>query len=245
MSPTKVNLLAAFQAVSQALNQNQSTLNQADTYNHDHGDNMVEIFRVITQAMEEKKGASPADQLAYASELLRSQKQSGSAKLYSQGLAQAADQFQGKSITQNNVLQLVQSLLGGQTAQSTAPASSADPLSALLGGLMGGSDQVGSQTAQPATSAASADPLSALLGGLMGGSEQPGAQGGQGGLDAGNLLSMGLSLLQSNQQGGSGLEGLLNTLVTGSQMGSAEHRTQSGKIVANTLINTILPMLTK
>ena len=71
MSPSKVNLLKAFQAVSQALNQNQSALNQADTYNHDHGDNMVEIFRVITQAMDEKKGASPAGQLTYASELLR------------------------------------------------------------------------------------------------------------------------------------------------------------------------------
>lgn len=244
MSRSKVNLLKAFQAASQALSQNQSALNQADTYNHDHGDNMVEIFRVITQAMEAKKNASPADQLAYASELLRSQ-QSGSAKIYSQGLAQAADQFHGKSIKQNNVLQLIQSLLGGQAAQSGATLAPADPLSSLLGGLMGGPSQPGSQTAQSEGSAASSDPLSALLGGLMGGSNQPETQGGQGGLDLGSLLSMGLSLLQSNQQGGSGLESLLNTLVSGSQMGNSDHRTQSGKIVANTLLNAILPMLGK
>jgi hypothetical protein len=32
---------------------------------------MVQIFKMITEAMETKQGADPADQLAYASELLR------------------------------------------------------------------------------------------------------------------------------------------------------------------------------
>ena len=62
---------------------------------------MVEIFEVITQAMKDKKGANPADQLAYASDILR-RKQSGSAQVYANGLAQASQQFQGKSVTTDN-----------------------------------------------------------------------------------------------------------------------------------------------
>jgi hypothetical protein len=75
-----------FQTVTKALSSNQSMLNDADSYNHDHGDHMVEIFQVITQAMQEKKGADPADQLAYASDLLRRKSQSGSAAMYAQNL---------------------------------------------------------------------------------------------------------------------------------------------------------------
>ena len=33
------------------------SLNQADSNNHDHGDNMVEIFNIITAAMDKKKDA--------------------------------------------------------------------------------------------------------------------------------------------------------------------------------------------
>jgi hypothetical protein len=66
-----LDLGSLFQAVTRNLLENQNVLNQADTYNHDHGDNMVQFFKMITEAMETKQGADPADQLAYASELLR------------------------------------------------------------------------------------------------------------------------------------------------------------------------------
>ena len=92
----QLNLLNMFKAVSGTLAQNQQNLNQADTYNHDHGDNMLDVFNVITQAMQTKKTAAPADQLEYASQLLR-QKKSGSAQLYSQGLSQASKEFQGRT----------------------------------------------------------------------------------------------------------------------------------------------------
>ena len=98
MATQQVNLAKVFKTVATALDSNRSTLNQADSYNHDHGDNMVEIFNLIAGAMKEKKTASPAEQLAYASSLL-GQKPSGSAKYYAGGLAQAAQQFAGKSVT--------------------------------------------------------------------------------------------------------------------------------------------------
>ena len=94
----KIDLAKLFGAVAGNLGNQREALNQADTYNNDHGDHMVEIFEVVTQAVKEKKNASPADQLAYASEILR-QKQSGSAQAYANGFAHAAQQFQGQAVT--------------------------------------------------------------------------------------------------------------------------------------------------
>jgi hypothetical protein len=139
MPGNQIDLAKLFGAVTQNLAKNQTTLNKADTGNRNHGDNMVEIFKVITRAMEEKDSASPADQLEYAAQLLR-QKESGSAQMYTKGLMQAAQEFQGKNVTSGNALQLVQALLGGGEPAPPPPQAS-DPLGSLLSGLMGGSGQ--------------------------------------------------------------------------------------------------------
>ncbi|MHC1783030.1 MAG: DAK2 domain-containing protein [Anaerolineaceae bacterium] len=113
MANQSIDLLQVFQSVAKVMGKNKASLNEADVYNHDHGTNMAQTFKVITQAMEEKQNASPADQLAYASELLRQKQQSGSAKLYADGLARAATTFQGQDITADNATLLIQSLMGG------------------------------------------------------------------------------------------------------------------------------------
>ena len=127
------DLSAIFNAAAQALAANQSSLNQADTANQNHGDNMVQAFSMIAQAMANKRGAPPSTQLQHASEVLAQNAASGSGQLYAQGLAQAAQQFQGQSaVTPDNALQLIQSLLGG--GQAPVPQSGADLLGSLLGG---------------------------------------------------------------------------------------------------------------
>ncbi len=141
MAQNSLDMIGMFGQIANSLAENKQQLNKADDYNHDHGDNMVTIFNMITEAMQEKKSASPSTQLEYAAKQLQS-KQSGSAQLYAQGLAQAAQQFQGKQVTPDNALQLAQALLsGGQAAQSGG--GSGDALGSLLGGLLGG--QGGSQ----------------------------------------------------------------------------------------------------
>jgi len=92
MANGQIDLLSLFKQVSKSVKQNQDSLNQADPYNHDHGDNMVQVFDVITQAMKEKKTADPADQLEYAAQLLRSKTASGSGTVYANGLETAAKQ---------------------------------------------------------------------------------------------------------------------------------------------------------
>ena len=234
-----IDLSALFGSVAKTMAQNQSQLNTADTYNHDHGDNMVQIFEVITQAMKEKQNAAPADQLAYASQLLREKSQSGSAQLYAEGLSDAATQFQGaKAINTNTVMTLIQTLLGAQGSVPTSGGGSGDLLGSLLGGLTGAQ--------QPSTQAqGGGDLLGGLLGGLMGGEQAatPQAQpAGDGKIDIGDLLNAGMAFAQAKQSGGSNLDAILNAVMSSSKMADSEHRSQSGALVANTLMQVVSQM---
>lgn len=138
MSGEQINLLDIFKQVSKTMKTNQGALNEADDYNHDHGDHMVEIFEVITAAMKEKKNADPADQLEYAAQLLRSKSSSGSARVYAKGLTQASKDISGKSVDLNTIVPLLQTLLSGGEAKTAAASSSDSGLGDLLGSLLGG-----------------------------------------------------------------------------------------------------------
>ncbi|MEW6084352.1 MAG: hypothetical protein AB1607_07140 [Chloroflexota bacterium] len=129
------DLSALFSVAANALAANQQALNQADAQNGNHGDNMVQMFNLLTQVMAEQKGAPPSQQLSHASQYLQQHATSGSSKVYAQGLAQAAQQFQGqKSITPDNAMMLVQSLLGGgQPAPQQG--GGADLLGSLIGAV--------------------------------------------------------------------------------------------------------------
>jgi len=127
------DLSALFNVAAKTLAANRSTLNQADFENQNHGDNMVQAFKMISQAMASQRGAAPSDQLQYASEYLSQNANSGSAHVYAQGLAQAAQQFQGQqAVSPDNALLLIQSLLGG--GQQPSSQGGADLLGSLLGG---------------------------------------------------------------------------------------------------------------
>jgi hypothetical protein len=61
--------------------------------------------------------------------------------VYANGFAQAAQQFQGQSVTTDNAGMLLQTLLGGGQAPSQGAGAGGDMLGALLGGLSGQSGQ--------------------------------------------------------------------------------------------------------
>ena len=88
MPQSNVELASVFQAVTQALVENQQNLDQADEYNRDHGSNMVQTFQTITRALEKKKGSSDSAALRYAARQLSQKTASGSGKLYAQSLTQ-------------------------------------------------------------------------------------------------------------------------------------------------------------
>jgi hypothetical protein len=211
----QIDLGKLFQTVAGTMAENKQQLNKADTYNHDHGDNMVEVFNVISQAMQEKKDADPADQLAYASQLLR-QRKSGSAQVYAQGLSQASKEFKGQSqVTTADAMKLIQSLLGGGQAASGQP----------LGGV--------------------GDLLGTLLGGASGAATSAQGQQTPGGLDVGDLLNAGMAFMDTKSKGGSTMEAIVNALVSGSAMADSAHRSQSGALVVNSLLQAISGMAAK
>ena len=90
---SNVDLVKLFSAVAETMVDNQTSLNKADEYNQDHGDHMVDIFKMITGAVQEAPKDDLSSGLALASELL-GKKPSGSADMYSKGLSQAAEYFQ-------------------------------------------------------------------------------------------------------------------------------------------------------
>jgi hypothetical protein len=211
-----VDLVQLFGAAAQALAANQSMLNKADTANGTHGDNMVKTFSLITEAITATQGKPPADQLAYASKMLAEHANvSGSAKIYAQGLASAAQQYQGtKTITPEMAAGLVQTLLGGM-------------------------QQSGGKTAQVANSGAD------LLGGILNAASGQAVASDPNKLDAGDLINAGMAFLQAKESGKDNVNAAISALVSASPLSQTPHRQQSGEVVASALFSVISSLAQK
>ncbi len=133
---SNLDLVKIFSTVAQTMVDNKTTLNQADAYNKNHGDNMVDIFNMVTGALKESPQGNLAAGLSTASKLLTSNK-SGSADMYAKGLAQAAEYFQDQDLDASQILPLLQTMLGGGEASVT---KSAGGLLDSLVGSLGGDD---------------------------------------------------------------------------------------------------------
>lgn len=205
-----LDLSTLFSSVTQALSKEQESLNEADTYNNDHGDHMVQIFELIQSAVEKKSDQSVADQLAYASKEVEKKAESGSGKLYAEGLASAAKSFVGNELNTDTVSTLINNLLSVKNTEETQ-----DSGSGLLGGL-----------------------LSSLTGGSSTSEEDQK-------LDADDLLRAGLAFFQSKQNGESNSEAVMDALLAASPMGQTASRSQSGSLVASTLLSVAQSFIKK
>ena len=246
MTSNSLDLATMFKAAAKTLKKNQESLNQADDFNHNHGDNMVETFKVITKAVESKKDAPPADQLSYASQVLRQKANSGSAAAYSDGLERAAQQFRGKQVTPDSAVDLISALMGGSGQTQS---------SSLAGGLIG--SLLGSSSASSQPGSQSGDLLGSLIGGLTGGGPSQPSQQASGGIDTGDLINIGMQLFQAYQassgkpssgskpSSGGMVGGLMDSLLSNSSMGSSSHRSESGKLVVDTLMKIASQYLNK
>lgn len=238
-----MDLSSLFGVAAQALAANQSTLNHADTENQNHGDNMVQAFNMITQALG-SQGGTPTQQLNHASQYLAQNGHTGSAQVYSQGLAQAAQQMQGQpAVTPANAGMLIQALMGGEQASQQA-GGAGDLLGSLLGGQGGGgADLLGSLLTGGAGSApqqGAGDLLGSLLGG--GGMPQQSTNQQDNGIDIGDVLNAGMTFMNAKQQGQSTLQAALSAIMATGPMGQKPYRQQSGQLVANALLQAIAGM---
>lgn len=240
MAANELDLAQLFTAVAQNLAENKDALNQADDYNHDHGDHIVDIFKNVSRTVKRYPDSSPAEQLAKASANVRRTQKSGSGQFYADTLKKASKQMQGRDLDQGSLMDLVGTLLGSTPQQPTtrkqAPqAQSAGGFGDLLQTLMGGAQE------QPAPSQQSAggDLLGELLSGMTGQSKSSQAAG-DGKLDLNDLLSAGMSFMNAKSRGASNTEAAIQALMSSSPLGQYSSRSQSGNIIASTLLDQVL-----
>jgi hypothetical protein len=144
LSESPVDLASIFGVALKALKSNRQDVNQLDGYNGNHGDNMVENMRIITEALQAKRSEAPSDALQYASQVLQEQGRGGSSQYYAQGLNQAADQFQGQDqLNPKDIMPLLNAILGAVPSES-APQQS-QTAGSVLESVMGLASQAQSQ----------------------------------------------------------------------------------------------------
>ena len=223
--PNEVDLARLFQTVASSLASNRESLNQADGGNHDHGDNMVEIFDLITKTMRSQAEAAPAEQLMQASRALSARK-SGSAQVYAKGLQNAASQFQGKDfLTPENITTLIDLLMGTRQQGGTA-APGQGGLGDLLKTVLAGG------RAAPTKSGTGAGRVG---GGAAPAAEPPGSKS----IDLGDVLNAGAAYMNAKKRGADDMTAIAEALRAGSSMSGSAHRSQSGALVVNALLKAL------
>ncbi|NPA31590.1 MAG: hypothetical protein GXO37_06295 [Chloroflexi bacterium] len=238
----QIDLAQLFQMVTQNLSQKREDLNEADTYNHDHGDHVVEVFELLTQVAKENPHADTGELLELASQLLK-EKRHGTARAYAQNLDQGARRLRGQPVTQESLPLLLEALLGSaeqpqpRREEPTPPPSSGGGLGDLLGMFLGGGSAA-PQREEPRRQEPSSA-LGSLLGMFLGGGGSGIAAESQeedAGLDMGDLMRAGAAFLQASQSGKSTTEAALDALVAATGMGQTPHRAQSTKLVVQAIM---------
>ncbi len=210
MEAERIALSQLFSAVGQVLESNRQSLNLADPYNGNHGDHMVRIFQLASQAAEEKRDLPPAEIMEHAARLLQEEKQNGSAQVYARGLSSIAEQFRKYEITLDDLVSNIQGVLvEGRSNKETTSMKSGKVLKALVSGLAAwGQDNEGQiQTGNP--------------------------------LDMGALFEFGMVYLQARQRGGSKTEILADAAASASPLSKVPHRYLSGKVAIQALLQAI------
>lgn len=202
MSNDSIDLARLFEAVRATINRNREALDQADTKNGNHGEHMLEIFKIATQAAKERQGDNLAEAMEYASWLLLQYPENGSALLYGRGLAELAIQFRKRNINLDELVLYVRGVLEEKKdAEPSLPQGRAgEILKALLAGLSGW-QQAETGQAQPANR-----------------------------LEIGYLFELGMAYMQAKQRGGSRAEILADAAASASPLNGVPHRYLSGKM---------------
>lgn len=216
-----LNLSYLFQSAKERLIARQEELNQADTYNGNHGDHMVEIFDVAVQAAGQASSESLSGGMQRAGEMLSELSDNGSAQVYAQGLTEFSQAFARHQISLEELVAYVRGLL----RQERPPAQES--------GVVGDS----AETIQSSP----AQVLKSLVDGLNGwrqsGSERNSPRKD---LDMGALFELGMIYMQAKRSGGSRLEVISEAAVSASPLSLVPHRYLSGKFAISALLDAMV-----
>jgi hypothetical protein len=245
MSYSTNDLSSLFGSALQALTASKDQINEKDSYNGDHGDNVVSTLGLITQALQSQGARPPAEALQAAANTLQTQGRGSSSRYYAQGLEQTAAQFQGQSsLSEGDVLSLLQGLLSAVPAQGGPPPGSgpAAPTPSVFD-LLTGLARPAAETPAPAPEAPAGggDLLGGLLGMVTG---QPAPRENPPGLDMGDLLNAGQAFLQARQSGADNTTALARAAMSGllgaNAMQTSSPRAAAGGVLAQSVLQALL-----
>jgi hypothetical protein len=218
---SSLNLSHLFQSAKGRLIALQEELNQADTYNGNHGDHMVEIFEVAVQAAEQASSESLSSGMQRSGEMLSELSDNGSAQVYARGLTEFSQAFGHHQISLEELVAYVRGLL----SQEQPPAQE--------------SSEAGDSA--ETTQSSPAQVLKALVDGLNGwrqsGSERDSSRKD---LDMGALFELGVIYMQAKRRGGSRLEVISEAAVSASPLSQVPHRYLSGKLAISALLEAMV-----
>jgi mevalonate kinase len=212
-------LAPLFNAVGQALRQNQAALNAADAFNGNHGDHMAAIFERAAQAAEERAAATLPEALVYAAEQLERLTGNGSAPVYARGLRQLAAQFRQYQVSTADLLGYLQKAM-----KQADEAAAAELMQAEAGGQ-----------------ASAGDVLKALVSGLAAWSQSEaalaqGQQPGEAKLNMGALFEFGMAYMQAKQRGGSKAEVIAEAAASVSPLSQLPYRRESARLAVQAML---------
>jgi hypothetical protein len=212
-STTAHSLGMIFRSVGDALQENRNTLNLADPFNTNHGDHMVEIFRLASQAADEKQDSSLAEAMEYAAVSMEGKTKNGSAQTYAHGLRQIGKQLRRSDVTLDELLTFVHNAL-----------------------IENKSDRKEEQMIKPRPG----EVLKALLSGLAGWSEiEEGKTPSNNPLDIGALFVFGMIYMQAKKKNTNRLDVLSDAAASASPLVKIPHRYQSGRIAFRALLQAM------
>ena len=209
-----MDLVSIFQAVQQVMESHRLDFNQADEHNHNHGDHMVDIFRIASQAaMDNSHDDLSADELSTvignAASILRQEPGNGSAQVYADGLASLAEQIRKYQIRLPDLVSYTkEALTDGKdkpVLKSTIP--SRDVLKALVAALAGWQH---SDRDNPVRL-----------------------------VDLGYMFDLGISYMQAKQRGGTRPEVLADAAASVSPLSRVAYRYESGKFALGALLKSL------
>ena len=215
MENRAVTLAPIFSAVGQALEQNRLSINQDDTVNHNHGDHMVEIFRVATQAAVEIPESDLADVMDHTAGRLEGLQTNASAQVYARGLHQIAGQMRLRQISLDDLVRTVQGALREEKSE---------PVSRQPAGEQSHKGSV----------------LKALLSGLAGWSRiEEDKEDTDTPLDFSSMFEFGMAYMQAQQHYDSRIDILADAAVSASPLGKNPYRHRSGMIVVRAMLKAM------
>lgn len=215
MKASANDLAGVFRSAADILAQQREVLNMADAVNANHGDHMLEIFRVATRATQALPLSDLPGSLEEAGHLLAQLEANASAQVYAHGLEQFGRAFRQHQVEFDDLARYVQHILREPSSSSPQAEEKASSSGSEKGGEV----------------------LKALVAGLSGWVQvENGENPSEKGVDVGYLFELGMVYMQAKSRGGSRLDVLSEAAVNASPLSRVPYRAQSGKLVFRALL---------